>query len=1222
MLNRVYIAIGILLILVMAAAFVVPRFYDWNVYRDRVEAIAAEALGTDVAIRGDLSFTLLPQPQMAISDIVVGDESAPLLEVERADAHLNLMEFLRDIYAVQRLNLDGVKVHLTLDERGEWRMPIQLPQDVPQGNVSIEDAIVSNAELVLADQRSGESWRMQQINGHLSAAGLRGPFAFEATGEMQSQDYIIRLTSSELNQDGDMRVNAFVAPGDRRFSMTAEGMLFTGGARARFAGETNLRVRPERRDDNDVRGDLTLKAKVALDAEALTVEEFNLVPDENRAGTRLVGNAELTLGATREFDALISGGVVPLIPQDALRDRTTDPYALVELLINLPPPPSIDVARGDLQVDIGELGLGDFSLRDVAADLSLSDGKWQVQSFTTRLAGNSTLSLSGELIDAQDHAAFEGAFSFTSDRLDALARGWRSFTDDNPLFGAVAQGSGRLRLSSSGVNVAAENFKLDDDQFNFVIDWREEKARRLVLNAEFGQWGAQSTERLLAFLPEVGRDQKFTQTFPLGRFKVTADQLVFDQMPMRDATFSGKWSKAGIEVDDFTANDVAGVSIQSSGLLAGTLDQPQLSGSARLDVQPSANVSSWAEFWPGGMHPKLVDILTTNRPARYEVELMAPQNEAQKISVEAVNADLKLDAAFDFGEGIFNAATAPSVGAVFISARHGTALFDGLQMNGDDFEQSTPAQLSFEYQGTLSNSIEAEIGYEAGSTELSYKGSLIVSDLSNLRGRGNLQGQVSDVEGFSTLVGLNGLFLPDLKGSAALKFTGREKYELTDIKVRAADEDVTGQLSMSQLGESAVYSGALRVSRLSVDGLAQYLGGPTALLNSGAQNWPDGPFNIAANARKHRGRIDIDTPLIMAGNRPFLTGVNFDLSWTANENRIRNLVGARGEGEVGLDVTLCCYGSEAQKQLNGRFRLDGVALGDLLVGPAANTLSGFIDGAGRFSTRGGDYAQMAAALGGDGSFSVADFAIEGVNSAIFGKIGAMDTLTDLTPEEFQAQIDADLAEGSLEVPEAEGLFSAAGGKMLLRNFSVEDAQARLFGDLTLDLTQFGLSGDWVLSPTQAFGDGSVLSENAAQIAYRIAGDLLAPEVNVDVGPMADAIQMRAFELEVEELERLRAEQEARSRAQAEEQQRRMAEQAARLAQEEAAKAQKAEAERRAAEEAARQQQEQQNAEEPPIELNVDEPIAYDPDTGEPIYFDPNALYLQELAPLDLTDGLE
>ncbi len=385
----------------------------------------------------------------------------------------------------------------------------------------------------------------------------------------------------------------------------------------------------------------------------------------------------------------------------------------------------------------------------------------------------------------------------------------------------------------------------------------------------------------------------------------------------------------------------------------------------------------WADFWPGGMHPKLVDILSANRPARYDVELMAPEAQAQKISLEAVNADLKVDAAFEFGEGIFNADAAPSVGAVFFSARHGPALFNGLQLNGDDFDENTPAQLSFEYKGTLSNSIEAEIVYEAGATRLGYAGSLIVSDLSNLRGRGVLDGDVADIEGVAALAGINGLYLPPINGRAALKFTGADKYELTDIKVRAADEDVTGQLTMNRLAGDIVYDGSLRISRLSVAGLAQYLGGPTSMLDSDIQIWPDGPFEIAANARKHRGRIDIETPLVMANDRPFLTGVSFDLSWTANDNRIRNLLGARGEGEVGLDVTLCCYGSEAQKQLNGRFRLDGVALNELLVGPAASTLSGFIDGAGRFSARGADYAQMVAALGGDGSFSVADFSIEG-----------------------------------------------------------------------------------------------------------------------------------------------------------------------------------------------------------------------------------------------------
>lgn len=1208
----------------MAAAFVVPRFYDWNVYRDRVEAIAAEALGTDVAIRGDLSFTLLPQPQMVISDIVVGDAETPLLEVDRADAHLNLMEFLRDIYAVQQLNLDGLKLHLTIDEQGQWRMPIQLPQDVPQGNVSIEDAVLSNAEVVLADQRSGETWRMQQINGNLSAAGLRGPFALDASGNFDGQNYTLRMTSSELNAGGQMRLNSYVAPADRRFSLTSEGLLSTGDGQAQFAGDANLRVVPQRRDENDVRGDLTLKAKLSLTADELSVEEFNLVPDENRAGTRLVGNASLQLGIERHLKALISGGVVPLVPQDALRDRTADPYALVDLLIDLPPPPNLDVATGEVQVDIGELGLGDFALRNVSADLSVSNDKWYVETFSTRLAGDSSLTLTGELIEAQGNASFEGTYKFASDRLDALARGWRSFTDDNPLFGATAQGEGRLRLSSSGVNIAAEDFRLDDDTLDFVIDWREEKARRLVVNAELGQFGAQSTERLLAFLPEFGRDQKFSQTFPLGRFKFKADQLVVSDMPVRDATLSGKWSNSGIEIDDFTANDMAGISVQSSGTLAGTLAAPQLWGTARLDVQPRANIDRWAAVWPGGMHPKLTDILRANRPARYDVELMAPESGTQKISMEAVNADLKLEAAFDLGEGIFNATTAPSVGAVFISARHGPALFNSLLLDGDGFSENTPAQLSFEYQGTLSNSIEAEIGYESGATDLSYKGSLIVSDLSNLRGRGTLEGDVTDIEGVSSLVGLNGLFLPALTGSAALKFTGTEKFELSEIKVRAEDEDVTGQIAMSRLSENAVFSGDLRVSRLSIDGLAQYLGGPTSLLNSDAQVWPDGPFNIADRARKHRGRIGIETPMIMANERLFLTGVSFDLSWTANENRIRNLLGARGEGEIGLDATLCCYGSESQKQLNGRFRLDGVALSELLVGPAATTISGFVDGAGRYSTRGADFAEMAASLGGEGSFSVSDLSINGVNSDAFTQIGAMDNLTELEPAAFKAQIDDLLDEGQMQAPEAEGVFSIAGGKMLLRNFSVEDAQARLFGDMTLDLAQFGLDGDWVLTPTQAFGDGNVLSENAAQIAYRVEGKLFEPEVSVDVGPMADAIQMRAFELEVEELERLRAEQEARARAQAEEQQRRMAEQAARLAREEAAKAQ-AEAERRAAEEAARQQQQQQNSTEtPPLDLNADEPIAYDPDTGEPIYFDPNALYLQDLqqqAPLDLTEGL-
>src|SRR5690606_13354824 len=62
-LNRLFIVIGALAILAIAAAFAVPRFIQWGDYRDRMQAIASEVLGAPVEIVGDIEFALLPQPQ-------------------------------------------------------------------------------------------------------------------------------------------------------------------------------------------------------------------------------------------------------------------------------------------------------------------------------------------------------------------------------------------------------------------------------------------------------------------------------------------------------------------------------------------------------------------------------------------------------------------------------------------------------------------------------------------------------------------------------------------------------------------------------------------------------------------------------------------------------------------------------------------------------------------------------------------------------------------------------------------------------------------------------------------------------------------------------------------------------------------------------------------------------------------------------------------------------
>ena len=118
-LNRLYVIVGILAILALSAAFVVPRFVQWGDYRTRLEAIASEALGAKVEIVGAIDFTLLPQPQLKFSDVVVGPSETPLLMVEQVVAEFSLLDFLRDRYVVTRMALTRPVLDVAIDEN--WK---------------------------------------------------------------------------------------------------------------------------------------------------------------------------------------------------------------------------------------------------------------------------------------------------------------------------------------------------------------------------------------------------------------------------------------------------------------------------------------------------------------------------------------------------------------------------------------------------------------------------------------------------------------------------------------------------------------------------------------------------------------------------------------------------------------------------------------------------------------------------------------------------------------------------------------------------------------------------------------------------------------------------------------------------------------------------------------------------------------------------------------------
>ncbi len=258
MLNRIYIAIGLLAIIVLAGAFVAPRFIHWGDYRTRMQELASNVLGTPVTIRGEIDFALLPRPRLTLADVLVGSPEEPAATVDQVEAEFSLLEFLRDDYNVTSLVLVAPVVDFTLDESGFFGSGVTI---APQGNaVTLSGAIIDDATFRLMDRRSGENFVVNDVDGELKIASFAGPFQFQGSALYRDVSYGLRFNSAVMNDAGTTQATGAVS-GDN-FVLSAEGVL-TPGMAPRFDGSMVYRQTPPPGEMADeIRGDLVLESKV------------------------------------------------------------------------------------------------------------------------------------------------------------------------------------------------------------------------------------------------------------------------------------------------------------------------------------------------------------------------------------------------------------------------------------------------------------------------------------------------------------------------------------------------------------------------------------------------------------------------------------------------------------------------------------------------------------------------------------------------------------------------------------------------------------------------------------------------------------------------------------------------------------------------------------------------------------------------------------------------
>ncbi len=1196
MLNRIYIVVGTLAILVLAGAFILPRFVQWGDYRDRMEVLATTVLGADVNIRGGIEFSLLPQPRLLFSDVVVGSTESPAATVAEVEAEFALFDFLRDNYTVTALRLVRPVVDLVIDENGLLGSGVDL-SDAGSG-VALGQARIEDATIRIEDVRSDEKYSATGITGDLRLSSFSGPFQFQGFASHDAGRFDVRFNSAALDAEGNAKVSAYLRETSGTYSVTAEGM-FTAGVAPRFDGTMVYRQAPPAAEAaNDIRGDMMLESAVTFSTDRIVLSGYTLHPDENRAGMRLTGAANIQLGARGSFDAVVSGGVFSLPPRDATEVPAELPYELVRMLSELPAAP-IPPIPGRLDIDLAEVGLRGFALRDVRLDAVTENGGWRIEQAVARMAGDSELRFSGMVSNTDGVPGFRGDFHLSTARLDALAQLWRRAGEDNPLFNMPATLSGKAILGGGALGFTNGQLTLGSVPHGLELRVGFGEEPRLDAVVHLSDADAPHMAALVALLPaDIGQKGSFGVSFPDGSFSVTARSADLWGLLAKDFVAEGQWSPDAVRFSSLATSDWGGVGLDATMRLSGAIAAPHVTASGRLTVA-SADAAGlvaaqemlgvpygWQEALAGAWPADLQFILTD-----------AEQGPAQTMILAGTLGEAALDLRAEMAEGL---AGLGSAGLRLIASLEGDDfLFDQFGI-GDrplfDGEETVVGSLFLE--GSGASGLNGRISVGQGDYSISYLGTVDIADNGELAGEGSLDLLLSPDNGLSGLVGVGSIGLGGIEASAGLRFDALRSLELTEIEGVSGGSRFTGSMTMQRVGQMPSFEGNLVPEALDIGGLTTALFGNTALIG-GSGLVPEGPLATDGVANASRGRIAIQAEAVTANGTEAFGPTSLALVWDAQSVGIDRLTAELGGGSMALSLSRCCAGPLPERTVSGQVTFSNVDLASIAPGPVAAGLSGRLDAGLQFEGLGASLAEAVRAMTGEGNFVLADLSAAGLAAEVFPAVAGLDDVLTMDADTLETLIALALEQGSFAADEARGTFTIANGTARMANLMIEGQGARLAGNLNLVLETLGLDGVFVMTARDFTDLTGLVEPDAARILLRIGGTLYAPLVTRDLGEIVAAVQVRANELEVDRLEALRLEDEARQRAAAqernrliEEQRRRAAEEAARIAAEEEA--------RRLEEERLRRELEQEQLLDQPNQLLTPLDLGFQPGVNQPV----------------------
>jgi uncharacterized protein involved in outer membrane biogenesis len=624
-----FAVIGLLAVLV-AVVLIAPGFINWNVYKTQIVAAVQDTIRRTAAIDGDVSFTVLPAPELRVTGVRIanfdGADTPDMLQLKELRLRLSVGALLEGRIAVEQLELiePVLVLEAGADGKASWIIDDATGATGATGateaagatdsssersaaiDISLAGVTIRNGSVRYRATGQDTAQVIKRVNMAISAPSLAGPFRITADARYRKTPFSLMIKTSTLTPGQPVGLNLKLSLIEAAAAIEFTGRVTTAGTgaqisgRVKFTGDSAARLASLVRDaplPAFLHRPVTLEGALTASSKMVSLNDARFqFGDESGTGA-----VNITLGDAISADIAVSLNHLDL---DALLAQSTGlkPANAAPAKAALPTgaaPQAAFVLPAEITLSL-DLGIEAIEyrggvIRQARIRGSLANGAVTLDRASALLPGGSDISLVGFLQAMDGEPLFEGDIAAASDNLRGMLR-WlgvdtaalpadrlRGFSFASKLTvtpGAVQFPDINLRLDAStatgGLAVALRErpgfgLRLDIDRLNLDAYLPKPARESIETNAK-----ALAASPATATAPRAKAALAF-----LDRFDANIDarigRLTIRRAVARKVAFTGQLVGGVLSIEKFGVADVAGARFDVWGMVGGFAATPSLS---------------------------------------------------------------------------------------------------------------------------------------------------------------------------------------------------------------------------------------------------------------------------------------------------------------------------------------------------------------------------------------------------------------------------------------------------------------------------------------------------------------------------------------------------------------------------------------------------------------------------------------------------------------------